>query len=234
MPPIRKKCTPEDARIINAIEALDNGDCGSVSEAARGFTVPYRKLLRRYQNRENSTIHGGHNKTLDDAQEQALLVYIQRCYTAGKAVRQHHTKPLAAERKAAIQKGEIETHFAKFIARYHKLKIQPSNLWNCNETGFRIRYLCSQTVFTISDKSVYQADPDNRKLITAFECISAAGCWSDPMIIIAGVLFKEKHFNNNLLPTILLAISESGYTNDNLSFEWLVHWEKQTRPLENE
>jgi hypothetical protein len=71
----------------------------------------------------------------------------------------------------------------------------------------------------MSDKSVYQADPDNYELITAFEYISAVGCWSDPMIIIARVLFKEKHFNNNLLPTILLAISKSGYTNNNLSFE---------------
>ena len=95
MPPICKKCSPEDARIIKAIEALDSGDCGSVSEAARGFTVPYHKLLQQYQNRENSTTHGGHNKALDDAQEQALLVYIQRCHIAGKAVHQHHIQSAA-------------------------------------------------------------------------------------------------------------------------------------------
>ena len=48
------------------------------------------------------------------------------------------------------------------------------------------------------DKSVCQVDPDNHDLITAFECISAAGYWSDPMIIMARVLFKGEHGNNDL------------------------------------
>jgi hypothetical protein len=86
MPPICKKCTPEDARIINAIETLDNSNCSSVSEAVQGFIVLYRKLLWRYQNRENSTIYSSYNKALDNIQKQVLLVYIQKYYTAGKAV----------------------------------------------------------------------------------------------------------------------------------------------------
>jgi hypothetical protein len=39
------------------------------------------------------------------------------------------------------------------------------------------------------------------------------------MIIMARIVFKEQHFNNNLANGVLFGISGSGYTNDKLSFE---------------
>jgi hypothetical protein len=44
------------------------------------------------------------------------------------------------------------------------------------------------------------------------------------MIIIASCVMKEKHFMNNLDDDIILAVSESGYTNDILSYSWLEHF----------
>jgi hypothetical protein len=40
-----------------------------------------------------------------------------------------------------------------------------------------------------------------------------------PMIIMARQLMKEKHFTNDLSDDILLIVSESGYTNDLLSYK---------------
>jgi hypothetical protein len=39
---------------------------------------------------------------------------------------------------------------------------------------------------------------------------------------------KEKHFMNDLSDNILLAVSDLGYANDLLSYEWLQHFNEQT------
>ena len=76
MPPIQKKIIPEKQRIAKTIKALKNGEYISVLKAHRAFNVPYQKLLHRYNGRPAANSLGGHNKILDDAQEQALLQYI--------------------------------------------------------------------------------------------------------------------------------------------------------------
>jgi hypothetical protein len=52
----------------------------------------------------------------------------------------------------------------------------------------------------------------------SIECIYANGTAIQPMIIIASCILKEKHFINDLDDEILLATSESWYTNDLLSY----------------
>jgi hypothetical protein len=91
--------------------------------------------------------------------------------------------------------------------------------------------LNGQTIWTYADvKSVYISDPDNREIVTLLECINGAGEVScDPMIIMAGIVFKEQHFNNDLADGVLFGISESRYTNDRLSFEWIKHFNLQTK-----
>ena len=77
MPVIRTKPTPEETRITRAIQALESGSVKSVAAAYRVYNVPYQKLLGRY-NRGTSASHGGQNKALNKAQEEALLQYIDR------------------------------------------------------------------------------------------------------------------------------------------------------------
>jgi hypothetical protein len=45
---------------------------------------------------------------------------------------------------------------------------------------------------------------------------------------------KEKHSPKGLNDGIWIAVSELGYTNDVLSFEWLKHFDAQTRPPNGE
>jgi hypothetical protein len=58
--------------------------------------------------------------------------------------------------------------------------------------------------------------------------ISAVGETTDPMLIMPGQVMKEKHFPKGLNSGIQIGVSESGYTNDLLSFEWLKHFDVQT------
>ena len=81
---------------------------------------------------------------------------------------------------------------------------------------------------------MYISDPDNREIVTSMESISGTGKTTDPMMIMAGLLMKEKHFPKGLNDGIRLAMSESGYTNDILSFEWLKHFDAQTWPPNGE
>jgi len=86
---VRTKNTPEEGRIVKAMEALRNGECKSVSEAHIAFNILYKKLLGRYCHRSKA-LHGGQNKALDKAQEEALLEYIDRCDQLGRPTKRRH------------------------------------------------------------------------------------------------------------------------------------------------
>jgi DDE superfamily endonuclease len=79
----------------------------------------------------------------------------------------------------------------------------------------------------LNTKAVYLSDLDNRKMVLSIECISGGGFALKSMIILAGTVLMEKHFNNMIDNGILFAISESGYSNAYLGLEWLKHFDKQ-------
>jgi hypothetical protein len=112
--------------------------------------------------------------------------------------------------------------------------MKSENLHNFDETGFRIRCLASQIVFTQTDRQVYISDLDNRELVTSMESISSVGTTTDPMMVMLSQQMKEKHFLKGLNDRIRIGVSQSGYTNDQLSFEWLKHFDAQTRPPNGE
>jgi hypothetical protein len=89
-------------------------------------------------------------------------------------------------------------------------------------------------VFTWTDKQVYILDPNNREIVTSMESISGVEKTTDPMLIMASQVIKEKHFPKGLNEGIRIAVSDSGYTNDQLSLEWLKHFDVQTRPANGE
>src|SRR5216117_2276409 len=90
MSPIQKKIISEEQRIDKAIKALKNDEYISVAKAHRAFNIPYQKLLLRYNSRPAADSLGGHNKTLDDAQEQVLLQYIDCCSELGRPCKHKH------------------------------------------------------------------------------------------------------------------------------------------------
>jgi hypothetical protein len=260
MPLIRSKkpankLTPEEQRIAKAIRDIKDGTLKNVSVAAQAWHVPYDKLLRQSQGMPSIGSNGGLNKALSREQENALLLYIDRCNELGRLCKhihietgantllalssssqlvskswttwfikrtkcfKHWSKPLSAARKAAQKRANIDLHFEKFKRWYQEQNMKPENLHNFDETGFRIGCLAGQIVFTRTDKQVYISDPDNRELVTLIESICAIGTTTDPMMIMPSQQMKEKHFPEGLNDGIRIGVSESGYTNDRLSFE---------------
>jgi len=105
------------------------------------------------------------------------------------------------------------------------------DIWNFDETGFRIGCLRGQLVFTsIDNRAVYLSDPENRESITVVETVSAVGKSIDPFVIMSGAILKEKHFDNDIAPGVLFGVSESGYSNDQLALQYIRHFDANTKP----
>ena len=76
---IQKKITSEKQRIDKTIKTLKNDEYISVMKTHHVFNVLYQKLLQCYNNRSAADSLDELNKTLDDAQKQVLLQYINHC-----------------------------------------------------------------------------------------------------------------------------------------------------------
>lgn len=97
-------------------------------------------------------------------------------------------KTLAQERKLSHSRQDLEPHFQGFREACEKYGIVVSDIYNMDETGFRIGCIAGKIVITsLNTKAVYLADPDNRGSLTAVEVICADGSTIAPMIILKGI-----------------------------------------------
>ena len=73
---------------------------------------------------------------------------------------------------------------------------------------------------------MYLASSSNRELVTVMETVGGDGSVLPPLVIIPGALHMEDWYTKtNLTDDFLLGVSETGYTNDMLVMDWLVHFE---------
>ena len=88
-----------------------------------------------------------------------------------------------------------------------------------NKTGFRIGCGIAYSVVIVDkSKPLRFMDPDNRDYVTSVECISAGGWSIPPLIILKGAHILHKWGKNNLPPDTVLAVSPTGYSNNQLAY----------------
>ena len=113
-----------------------------------------------------------------------------------------------------------------------KYGILDNDTYNFDEAGFMMGVISTGAVVTASErrtrpKSVQQG---NREWTTAIQCINAMG-WAIPPFII----FQGKHHlsawykEGNLPQDWVIAVSENGWTTNELGLEWLKHFDKHTK-----
>ena len=139
-------------------------------------------------------------------------------------------KPLAAARKNAHNVEDILHYFEAFQSICYQLGIEHWDTWNMDEMGFQIG--CGKAQWVIMAHKVKQllmTDPDNWSYVTSVECVSVGGFSMPPMIVLQGKQILNKWVHNNLNEDISLAVSDSGYSNDYLAYEWLVHFKLHSR-----
>ena len=134
-------------------------------------------------------------------------------------------KLLAAVRKNSHSVKSLKEYFAAYKSIKEKLGVADQDTWNMDETGFRVGCGKAHWVITTNpNRPLLLSDPDNRDYLISVKCISEGDRDILSMLIIAGVNILEKWEYNDLSENILFTISETGYSNDELTVAWLHHF----------
>ncbi len=122
----------------------------------------------------------------------------------------------------------MEEYFETFHKLVEWFGLVPEDMWNIDETGFRIGCGKAQWVITNdTSKALVMPDPDNQEYITSAESINGVGNVISAFLILQGkyMLYKWA-LHNDLSDETSLATSNSGYSNDRLAMDWLRHFNK--------
>jgi hypothetical protein len=158
------------------------------------------------------------------------------------------TEPLEVQRKNAHDPQAIRKWFQEYEGVIRKCNLQRFDVWNFDETGFRIGWLgktkvvisranrkkrvrrtvlaCIRVIHItelIANINIQVATPNprNRKSVTSVECISATGRWIPSMIVAQGKVVLEGYAQNDLDGEAILGFSDTGLATPALIQAWL-------------
>jgi hypothetical protein len=87
----------------------------------------------------------------------------------------------------------------------------------------------SQWIVTfLHSKRSYLAADGDRELITSIKAVSASGAVIKLILILPGKVYLER-FYHDLQKDVLVGLSESGYSNDELAYEYIHYFKRQSR-----
>ncbi|KFG81468.1 transposase [Metarhizium anisopliae] len=133
------------------------------------------------------------------------------------------------DRQNAETIRNVTTYFEQLYDCITDYGIVESDIWNMDETGFRIGMGKSRMVVTRRPRASYLGMPTNRESATAIEAISAGGSYTPVFLILTGAVHQSAFYRiPELHDDAAIAVSTSGFTNDELSLEWLKHFDKHT------
>ncbi|KAM4055450.1 DDE superfamily endonuclease [Hirsutella rhossiliensis] len=108
-------------------------------------------------------------------------------------------------------------YFKKLHETIASYGINPADIWNMDETGFRIGIGRDQVVVTKSRRSQYFA-------------ISADGRYIPAFLILSGKVHLEQWYAiKELDGDTLIGVTETGFTNDQLNLAWIQHFDKHAK-----
>ncbi|KAJ6437104.1 FAD linked oxidase domain-containingprotein [Purpureocillium lavendulum] len=138
-------------------------------------------------------------------------------------------KTLNADRAASEDLDRVVEYFQKLQDIIEEAGILSEDIWNMDETGFRIGVGKDQLIITKRKRSHYFSIPENRESATLIEAISAGGRNTPAFIILAGQNHMAHWYHQQELePETVLRPTPSGYSNDEISLEWIQHFNKHT------
>jgi hypothetical protein len=138
-------------------------------------------------------------------------------------------RTLDIERKEAHERRDIEVFFERWKAIVEEYGINPADIYNFDETGFRIGMGRHQKIVTRDPKvQAYIESSTNRDYVTLVEAVSGDGFTLPPMVIINATTHREHWFPSSLDDHYLMGVSDSGYSNDELGLKWIHHFDRFT------
>jgi len=118
---------------------------------------------------------------------------------------------------------------ANFTAKFG---IRVEDIYNFDEAGFLMGILGTTTVVTSSDRTTKPklVQSSNREWVTVIQGINSQGWAVPPFIVFKGKWHLASWYEKQNFPAgWRIAISENGWTTNEVTLEWLKHFEKFTR-----
>ena len=138
-------------------------------------------------------------------------------------------KKLHAERQVSEDLTRVNQYFQCLQQVIQDNGIPPEDIWNMDETGFRIGVGKDQLIVTKRRRAHYFGIPENRESATAIEAISANGEVVPAFLILAGQMHMASWYQiPELAPDTVIRPTPTGYSNDVISLEWLQHFDKHS------
>jgi hypothetical protein len=138
-------------------------------------------------------------------------------------------KALDIERLRAQDKSLVQEWFTNYENMIQERGILPEDLYNFDETGFRIGVGTDQWIVTREPRrKIVSGSVTNREYATVVEAISTNGFSIPPLIILSGQQLQFRWFND-LDGDNRISVTETGYINDALAYQWIQHFERSTR-----
>jgi hypothetical protein len=113
-----------------------------------------------------------------------------------------------------------------------KYGICDDDVYNFDEAGFMMGKITTQLVVTGSERRgrPKAIQPGNREWVTAIAAINAAGWSVPPFLIFAGQYHLSAWYKEAEIPRDwVIAVSDNGWTNNELGVEWLKHFNAHTK-----
>ncbi|EEA21265.1 hypothetical protein TMatcc_009330 [Talaromyces marneffei ATCC 18224] len=139
-------------------------------------------------------------------------------------------KTIDPKRHLAEDPNIIQAWFDRLEIALDKNKITPQNYWNFDESGFQIGQGGDEEVVTKYPETIRSVPSSSlRELVTVIEGINAAGSAIPPFLIFTGKVILESWFQYLTEDEWKVTITESGFSNDEIAYEWLQHFDQHTR-----
>lgn len=153
-----------------------------------------------------------------------------------KFVKRHPELNSVYNRKMDYQRAECEDPevmrlwFKLVQDTISKYGVPEEDIYNFDETGFQMGVISTSKVITTSERKgrARTIQPGNREWVTVIEAVNAKGWTVPPFVIFAGKLHQMTWYQAGLPATWKIAVSENGWTNDELGLQWIQHFHQNT------
>jgi hypothetical protein len=138
-------------------------------------------------------------------------------------------KPLEIDRNSAHNIEDISAWFKLFEETLKMYSILASDLWNFDETGYNIG-MAGETVILTQEpyQKHYTPSSEDRTRVSSTEGINAAGDYLPAFHILPGKCILGSWIQD-LHDDDCIAVTDSGYSNDTIGFEWLKKFDESSK-----
>ncbi|KAJ6039314.1 uncharacterized protein N7446_014062 [Penicillium canescens] len=225
-----------ELKIANALAAYHDRNEPKIKPLAREFDVSYQTLLGRIRGAGSAIGRPATNKALDSQRADDIihrsnpdrkplwhgwgLAFTKRLPKLTPHLHFIKQKPKDPKRMGAEDVGLTEMWYDRQEQCIKQYGFRPKDIYNMDETGFRIGEGKAQKVVSASPIS-FTATGGHGESITAIECIAADGWKTPPWFLVKAQYHQESWYIDEMPDDWTIKPTPKGYSSHTTALEWL-------------